>query len=91
MKIVSSKTLIALTFSMMMFAGCAGSKAGVDGGSADGGAGGADGAAPKVSASALDAASKEAMNLENDNHELRREIFEAKNQLGIANDVGTDD
>lgn len=69
----------ALLLTMAMFAGCAGSK-----GAAAGDGGGGGGGTPKATAGALESASKEALELENDNHELRREIFDAKNKLGIA-------
>jgi hypothetical protein len=87
MKRIGPKTLLALSLATLLMAGCAGSKGGVsDGGDVGGGdGGGAD--AKTVSAKELDEAAKEAAQLEEENHELRREIFDAKNKLGIATDT----
>ena len=86
MKSIASKTLLALSLSMLLLAGCAGSKSGLSDGGGDGSS--ADGPAAKpTSAKELDKTAKEALALENENHELRREIFESKNKLGIAVEI----
>ncbi|NLB64702.1 MAG: hypothetical protein GX801_11485 [Fibrobacter sp.] len=77
--------LSLLTLSMAFF-GCAGSGGG-GGGSDYYDDGGAEAAASRpVKKDELKQAEKEANDLETENHELRRQIFEAKNKLGIPVD-----
>lgn len=89
MKRMTPHLLLAAALSLFFFAGCAGSKGAVSGGDGDyseDGKRSGGGKAKATSAQELDQASKEALKLENDNHKLRREIFDAKNKLGISTD-----
>lgn len=80
--------LLAMVAASMALFGCAGSSGGAGGSDyydeESGSASGGDGAASRpVKQDELKQAEKEATALETENHELRRQIFEAKNKLGI--------
>jgi len=81
------KTLFLMTIIALFFAGCAGSGGGGDAqidpvtGEQVGGAGAQE--EEKVDADELKKTEEEAMAVEKENHELRSDIFKAKNKLGI--------
>lgn len=91
----SWKILPLIAMLALVFSGCAGSKGGSSEGGSEGsysesgseGGSGSDGqpAAPKeeIDEDKLKDAQTEATESEKENHELRRQIFEAKNKLGM--------
>lgn len=90
MSLLKNWKLILATFTVALFTACAGSSGGSDeGGAADGSSpAGGKAAAPKevIDENKLKKTEQEAMSLTEENHKLRKEIFEAKNKLGIPVD-----
>ena len=97
MSLLKNWKLILATLSVALFTACAGSSGGSDDYSSDDGSeysgGGSKSSAPKehIDEDKLKKTEKEAMDLTEENHTLRKEIFEAKNKLGIPVDRPTDD
>lgn len=93
MSLLKNWKLLLSALAIAMFTACAGSSGGSEGGS-EGGAGGAAGSAaaapqkPKeeISEAKLKKAETEAMSSTEENHKLRKEIFEAKTKLGMSAD-----
>lgn len=87
--------LTALSFALL--SACAGSSGGSDGSDyssdEEGYSEGASRPAPKkkVDEDQLKKSEKEAVSLTEENHKLRKEIFDAKNKLGIPVDRPSDD
>lgn len=90
--ILKNWKLILAALSLAMFTACAGSSGGSDEGGEDEYSYEDDGSgtqvkkkkAPvKVDKDELKESEKEAMNLTEENHKLRKEIFDAKNKLGM--------
>lgn len=98
--ILKNWKLILAALSLAMFTACAGSSGSSDD-SDDGYSYEDDGsgsspkkkkkAAVKVNKDELKESEKEAMNLTEENHKLRKEIFDAKNKLGLPTGQGGDD
>ena len=96
MSLLKNWKLILATLSVALFTACAGSSGGSDdysSGDDSEYAGGGSRSAPKehVDEDKLKKTEKEAMDITEENHKLRKEIFEAKNKLGIPVDRPTDD
>ena len=88
MSFLKNWKLILASLSLALFTACAGSSGGSsdEGGYDEGGSGGSGKAAvqkEKVDENKLKKNEDEAMALTEENHKLRKEIFEAKNKLGI--------
>ena len=80
--------LILASLSLALFTACAGSSGGSsdEGGYEEGGSGGSGKAAvqkEKIDENKLKKTEDEAMAMTEENHKLRKEIFDAKNKLGI--------
>ena len=81
--------LILASLTVALFTACAGSSGGgssdggYEGGSEGGGSGKAAVQKEKIDENKLKKNEEEAMALNEENHKLRKEIFEAKNKLGI--------
>jgi len=92
MSLLKKWKLILAALTVALFSACAGSNGGSDDGYDDDGteevAGGSKKAAPKekIDENKLKKTEKEAMDITEENHKLRKEIFEAKNKLGIPVD-----
>ncbi len=86
MSLLKNWKLLLASSAVFFFAACAGSSGGSSGGDASAPGGGKAPAAEKVDADQLKKTEQEAMALTEENHKLRREIFEAKNKLGIPNE-----
>ncbi|MCQ2055699.1 MAG: hypothetical protein MJY82_10505 [Fibrobacter sp.] len=98
MSLLKNWKLILASLTVALFTACAGSSSGgSDDYSSDDGSsyseGGAKKAAPKeeVDEDKLKKTEKEAMDITEENHKLRKEIFDAKNKLGIPVDRPSDD
>ena len=88
MSFLKNWKLILASLSLALFTACAGSSGGgSDEGGAGGGAAGGSGKAAvqkeKIDENKLKKNEDEAMALTEENHKLRKEIFDAKNKLGI--------
>ena len=89
MSFLKNWKLILAALTVALFTACAGSSGGgsSDEPGAEGGSGGGSGAAAvqkeKIDENKLKKNEDEAMALTEENHKLRKEIFEAKNKLGI--------
>ncbi len=89
MSFLKNWKLILASLSLALFTACAGSSGGSsdEGGAEGGAAGGAGGKAAvqkeKIDENKLKKNEDEAMALTEENHKLRKEIFDAKNKLGI--------
>ena len=88
MSFLKNWKLILASLSLALFTACAGSSGGgSDEGGAEGGAAGGSGKAAvqkeKIDENKLKKNEDEAMALTEENHKLRKEIFDAKNKLGI--------
>lgn len=89
MSFLKNWKLILASLSLALFTACAGSSGGSsdEGGAEGGAAGGAGGKAAvqkeKIDENKLKKNEDEAMAMTEENHKLRKEIFEAKNKLGI--------
>ncbi|HSQ43029.1 MAG TPA: hypothetical protein VLM37_12185, partial [Fibrobacteraceae bacterium] len=88
------KVLPLIAVLALAFSGCAGSKGSSEGGSEGGysdeeseGASRSSGPKEDIDEDKLKDAQVQAMEQEKSNHELRRQIFEAKNKLGIPIDA----
>ncbi len=97
MSLLKKWKLILAALTVALFSACAGSNGGSDEGYDDDGteevAGGAKKAAPKekIDENKLKKTEKEAMDITEENHKLRKEIFDAKNKLGIPVDRPTEE
>lgn len=80
MSLLKNWKLLLASLSVFFFAACAGSSGGTSELS-DPGQGAV--AEEKIDEDKLKKTEQEAMNLTEENHQLRREIFESKNKLGI--------
>ena len=98
--ILKNWNLILAALNLAMFTACAGSSGGSDDSGDDEYSYEADGSgntvkkkkAPvKVDKDELKDSEKEAMALTEENHKLRKEIFDAKNKLGLPTGQGSDD
>ena len=98
--ILKNWKLILAALSLAMFTACAGSSGGSEESGDDGYSYEDDGSgntvkkkkAPvKVDKDELKDSEKEAMALTEENHKLRKEIFDAKNKLGLPTGQGSDD
>lgn len=88
MSFLKNWKLILASLSLALFTACAGSSGGSsDEGGAEGGAAGGSGKAAvqkeKIDENKLKKNEDEAMAMTEENHKLRKEIFDAKNKLGI--------
>ncbi len=89
MSFLKNWKLILAALTVALFTACAGSSGGgsSDEPGAEGGSGGGSGAAAvqkeKIDENKLKKNEDEAMALTEENHKLRKEIFDAKNKLGI--------
>ncbi len=85
-KLLKNWKLLLAALAVAMFTACAGSSGGS--GASEGGqaAGPAEEQKEVIDEGKLKAAEQEAMSLTEENHKLRREIFEAKNKLGMPTD-----
>ena len=88
MSFLKNWKLILASLSLALFTACAGSSGGSsdEGGYEDGGSGGSGKAAvqkEKIDENKLKKTEDEAMAMTEENHKLRKEIFDAKNKLGI--------
>ncbi len=89
MSFLKNWKLILASLSLALFTACAGSSGGSsdEGGAEGGAAGGAGGKAAvqkeKIDENKLKKTEDEAMAMTEENHKLRKEIFDAKNKLGI--------
>lgn len=89
MSFLKNWKLILASLSLALFTACAGSSGGNsdEGGAEGGAAGGAGGKAAvqkeKIDENKLKKNEDEAMAMTEENHKLRKEIFDAKNKLGI--------
>ncbi len=88
MSFLKNWKLILASLTLALFTACAGSSGGgSDEGGAEGSAGGAGGKAAvqkeHIDENKLKKNEDEAMAITEENHKLRKEIFEAKNKLGI--------
>ena len=88
MSFLKNWKLILASLSLALFTACAGSSGGGsdEGGYDEGGSGGSGKAAvqkEKVDENKLKKTEDEAMAMTEENHKLRKEIFDAKNKLGI--------
>jgi hypothetical protein len=89
MSFLKNWKLILASLSLALFTACAGSSGGSgdEGGAEGGAAGGAGGKAAvqkeKIDENKLKKNEDEAMAMTEENHKLRKEIFDAKNKLGI--------
>ena len=88
MSFLKNWKLILASLSLALFTACAGSSGGSsdEGGYEEGGSGGSGKAAvqkEKIDENKLKKNEDEAMALTEENHKLRKEIFDAKNKLGI--------
>lgn len=96
MSLLKNWKLILAALTVALFTACAGSSGGSDNYSSDDESSYSEGgskAAPKekVDEDKLKKTEKEAMDITEENHKLRKEIFDAKNKLGIPVDRPTDD
>ena len=96
MSFLKNWKLILASLSLALFTACAGSSGGSsdEGGYDEGGSGGSGKAAvqkEKIDENKLKKTEDEAMAMTEENHKLRKEIFDAKNKLGIPVDRPTDD
>jgi hypothetical protein len=97
MSLLKNWKLILASLSLALFTACAGSSGGSEDYSSDDGTeysgGGSKSSAPKehIDEDKLKKTEKEAMDITEENHKLRKEIFDAKNKLGIPVDRPTDD
>ena len=89
MSFLKNWKLILAALTVALFTACAGSSGGgsSDEPGAEGGSGGGSGAAAvqkeKIDENKLKKTEDEAMAMTEENHKLRKEIFDAKNKLGI--------
>ena len=89
MSFLKNWNLILASLSLALFTACAGSSGGSgdEGGAEGGAAGGAGGKAAvqkeHIDENKLKKNEDEAMAITEENHKLRKEIFDAKNKLGI--------
>ena len=88
MSFLKNWKLILAALTVALFTACAGSSGGSsdEGGYDEGGSGGSGKAAvqkEKVDENKLKKTEDEAMAMTEENHKLRKEIFDAKNKLGI--------
>ena len=89
MSFLKNWKLILASLSLALFTACAGSsgggssEGGYEGGSEGGGSGKAAVQKEKIDENKLKKNEDEAMALTEENHKLRKEIFDAKNKLGI--------
>ena len=88
MSFLKNWKLILASLTLALFTACAGSSGGgSDEGGAEGSAGGAGGKAAvqkeHIDENKLKKNEDEAMAITEENHKLRKEIFDAKNKLGI--------
>jgi hypothetical protein len=88
MSFLKNWKLILASLSLALFTACAGSSGGSsdEGGYEEGGSGGSGKAAvqkEKIDENKLKKTEDEAMAMTEENHKLRKEIFDAKNKLGI--------
>ena len=88
MSFLKNWKLILASLSLALFTACAGSSGGSsdEGGYDEGGSGGSGKAAvqkEKIDENKLKKTEDEAMAMTEENHKLRKEIFDAKNKLGI--------
>lgn len=74
--------LLSLGF-VFTLSSCAGTKSGGSDFHHEDGGGGGEARVPKASADEVKKAETEALRLSKENHDMRREIFELKNRLGI--------
>ncbi|MCQ2060906.1 MAG: hypothetical protein MJY47_04880 [Fibrobacter sp.] len=87
MSLLKNWKLILASLTLAMFTACAGSSGGSEEGAAgEGGAAAAQPQKEKIDENKLKKTEQEAMALTDENHQLRKEIFEAKNKLGIPVD-----
>lgn len=86
MSLLKNWKLILASLTLAMFTACAGSSGGSEEGAAEGGAAAAQPQKEKIDENKLKKTEQEAMALTEENHKLRKEIFEAKNKLGIPVD-----
>lgn len=93
MSLLKNWKLLLAALAIAMFTACAGSSGGSAGGSSDVGGEASEGSAaaaqkPKeeISEAKLKKAESEAMSSTEENHKLRKEIFEAKTKLGMSAD-----
>ena len=89
MSFLKNWKLILASLTLALFTACAGSSGGSgDEGGAEGGAAGGSGKAAvqkeHIDENKLKKNEDEAMAVTEENHKLRKEIFEAKNKLGIS-------
>lgn len=86
MSFLKNWKLILASLALAMFTACAGSSGGSEDGAGEGGAAAAQPQKEKIDENKLKKTEQEAMALTEENHKLRKEIFEAKNKLGIPVD-----
>lgn len=87
MSLLKNWKLILASLTLAMFTACAGSSGGSEEGAAgEGGAAASQPQKEKIDENKLKKTEQEAMALTDENHKLRKEIFEAKNKLGIPVD-----
>lgn len=87
MSLLKNWKLILASLTLAMFTACAGSSGGSEEGAAgEGGAAASQPQKEKIDENKLKKTEQEAMALTDENHQLRKEIFEAKNKLGIPVD-----
>ena len=89
--ILKNWKLILAALSLAMFTACAGSSGGSDDSGDDEYSVKKKKAPVKVDKNELKESEKEAMALTEENHKLRKEIFDAKNKLGLPTGQGSDD
>ena len=86
MSLLKNWKLILATMTVALFTACAGSSGGSDDYDSGDSGESAQAAAPKehVDENKLKKTEEEAVAITEENHKLRKEIFEAKNKLGIS-------
>ena len=93
MSLLKNWKLILAAMTVAMFTACAGSSGGSDDDYDGGSEPSAQSSAPreKVDENKLKKTEEEAVALTEENHKLRKEIFEAKNKLGISTAPASED
>ena len=93
MSLLKNWKLLFAAFGVVLFTACAGSSGGSGAGSSDPSGSGAAAEAPKkeISEQEVKKAEKEAMAITEENHKLRKEIFDAKNKLGMPTESASEE